>query len=170
MIVNQQTAYDLTLGADRREPQREDAQIIIPSTIMPVVNSLRPHSINNATTLFSDTFLAAALSSRAASQAALTTLAFTISAGLWEITFVMASWFDYVGAAASFNVNQIQINIVPGQPQVVLHRRSAIGSFTDSVVQRFLLRKSATIEMVSPVTTVAQNNELQVGINAIRVL
>lgn len=170
MIVQSSVSYDLTLGQTSRVPTQDDTVVQVPPSIQPVVLSLVPHGVRQFPAVNFNSFFIDGQQGRAPSQALLTSDIATISPGVWELELTLMSWFDYNGAAQTFNHTGVVINYPIGTPITVLARRSSVGSFTDFNRMRVLLTSNAIIQIQNPGTLAAQNNELIATINAIRII
>ena len=172
MIVDGVNVMDLALGADRRIVEDGDAQLVIPSTIIPVLLNARPHSPapTLATTVFQGSVLARdaeTINGPAQGDTAFNLM--LLDRGLWELEYSMASLFDFTTTPAGPSRNRLRITY-QGITLDLLARYAQIGSFNDFGRSRLLLSSSAQISQVVGFTGAGQNDLVHCSVNAIRIL
>jgi len=167
--VDGPNVIDLALGADRRIPEEGDAQITIPSLIMPVLLQLKPtRFVQLAVTLQRDSALASLFDSRT-NQAQISRDVINIDKGLWEFEISMATSCNFAYVANSdFGVSCDLA--YAGFTIPLLKRFFSIGNFNDYNRLRLLLVEPAKIQSNISLTGVGQSADMRLTVNAIRIL
>lgn len=172
MIVDGPYTFDLTVGADRRIPDTNDAQTVIPPSVSPVVLGLKPTRFFNGfagvTPLTLSTLIQGDLSRL--NQAAISQLVCVLAPGLWELELTLATQFDYAGTVATFNGADISIVDSGGRVVKLLTRLAAVGTFSDFDRRRILILDQCNVNLDVSITGAAQHLDARVCVNAIRIL
>lgn len=172
MIIDGPITFDLTLGADRRIPQPEDARLVVPPIMTPVVLSLKPTRIQDAfagqitdSSLLTDFFVSRL------NQVGTTFSIANLVPGLWEIELTMASFFDYTPAPPLVIGSPLRVIIFTAtETVIVLARFPTAGSFTDFNRLRILTPVNVTVGCSVPTTGATDDLSVYVTLNAIRIL
>jgi len=172
MIVDSPVNFGLTLGQDRRIPQDDDAQVIIPASILPVVLALQTHKSDDAivpTAAQSVSVIAGTTLTQAPSAAEAQSDIIILAPGLWELELTLSSWFNFTPAAPATRGASI-VMLYQATTMFLLDRWTQSGSFTDFNRLRFLLSSQAIVSLIAGATGAAQNNSSRAIVNAIRIL
>lgn len=173
MRISGSNLADLAIGATR-EVTPDDFQIDIKATVQPVVDLIQPITVSAAgsTETVQGSFLKANhVLALAPSQAQTITDFVTIVAGLWEINFMVAAWFDYTKVAA--DAKAFAIGFLPtdtGQTTQFLGMFAVAGTQNNNVTFRLLSRKGGTFRAVLGPTGVAQNISVSLSLIGNRLL
>lgn len=168
MIIDSPVIANLALGADRVIPTEGDAQLIVLSTLSPVIEPIQIHNVATLSTDLANTSRLIEYSANRINQAALTDPFLFLPRGLYSIemncsarsNFVPGALTDFLGfqlVYQTFTVSlaSLMLNIGTGQ----LNIRSTL-----------LLASQATLQFLIPATNAVATNTIQVraGINVIR--
>lgn len=171
MILGGSNNYNITQGDFLRTPQENDASVVVPPTVLPVVLSLRPTIVNQPNSIDQDgstlewNFIARN------NQAAASTPIIRIKAGLWELEVTCATWFNYTPTPPLTSASDAGLSFqYEGITTPILARYPQTGSFTDFNRLRILIKSVAEISLVYPATGAAEHLIIKGVVNAIRIL
>jgi hypothetical protein len=168
MIIDGPNTVDLAVGTDRRLPQEGDAQLLVPPLLMPVLQNLKPHRITFAGTVrHSDSVLRSFFSHNGGGGNVTSTI-LTLSKGLYELEFSLASVFTADAPSGTDHSASIEA-VYLGLPIPVLFRFARVGNYVDYNRMRFLAVDDFTIQ--NRIQAAAGNDvTMRSVVNAIRVL
>lgn len=172
MILNRPLLYDLTQGDEARIPTADDATLILPPVLQPVVLALRstvlltqpPNPTLSGSAMF-DFFQARV------NGVATTSSMVTLPKGLWELELSMATSFDYTPVPPLTNLSPVEIQLSNSLSTIVIVSRfPAIGSHQDFNRLRLLLLEPTSLNLFVPLTGVTDDLAVQLSCNCIRIL
>jgi hypothetical protein len=173
VIVETQSLTTIAVGAQKAQTEAGDTALRIPNLILPSVELMEPTSIQ----VFSATVnLNSFLQHRFIStnnQAAFSYQFCTLGKGLWLLRF---NWTlkQTLAAPVAFNTNgnYVRIAIPPGGTTSILATFNPIqsGSFDKSWETKVLLRENAEIQLGTDVTGAADFLDMNLCLNAVKLL
>lgn len=171
MIVNSNLIAAIGIGSDAAMPQPEDAQLVIPPTLVPSLLFTTPMVIDVSTVIPQTTSFMEANENVHTNLAANSITLATLARGLWEITFNVSAWFNYDSAGAGGDF--VAYRLI-SQPSTVLSNVISFaarqGLFMFSTNIRVLLQQETTINRRNPTNGVGQTIQNSVSIIANKIV
>lgn len=167
MIIDTPTVVDVAVGVDRRIMQQGDAQILLkPEVELGVVMLKTTRSVRDSTIVQNESaFLH--LTQLRVNQAALTTPIMLLAKGLWTIEMTLTTKFNWAVAAGTLGGVKAEM-VYSGDTNTLIMHVATIGMFTNQVIYNFLLNENATLQLTTDITSVGQNSDARVSVNAVR--
>lgn len=169
MIVDLPLNYALTSGQDRIIPTEDDARLIVPSTLAPVVLALQPTKVDTAGVTQFQSVIDSVLVTRAPASAQLDTTVVTIQRGLWELELELSFNADFASTPAAPTAVSMVLSY-QGALTILSNIFMHAGDATTLSRYRLLLSSSADIILRTPATAAGQNVSARLNVNAIRIL
>lgn len=169
MIVDTANNVALAQGQLRRIIENGDAQVTVPSVILPVLLQLQPTQvISDSAVVLQQSGIGGVMGTRT-NQAAGSFGIMTVPPGLWEFEISLSSWFNFANVAGAFTGASIVL-VYQGFTMRLLERLATAGSFTDYNRLRMLLESQALVQMFIDATGPGQSVDGVAVVNAIRIL
>jgi len=171
MIVDSPLTFGLTVGADRRIPQEDDARVLVPPVISAVALMAQIHTSSTVALTPLEQSLLIDRSDVRTNQAGLVTNFITLSQGLWELELNMASTFNFTPVPPNATSNRLRITY-KGVTTGLIVRHAAQGSHQDFNRLRLLLDETGLISTETAITNFVATDSLVVFylVNAIKVI
>lgn len=169
MIIDSPLTFGLTVGVDKRIPAKGDAQVVVPSTVIPFALMTQPHNVI-ATTLnlangsgINDVFLTLT------AGASVNSNIMVLPAGLYELEFSITAAMNFFATAGLLNGVLFQL-IYQGNTINLVNLPAEQKTWIYYGRLRLLLQSSGTLRLTLDTNIAAQTTTAELMVNAIRIL
>lgn len=171
MIIDSPSLQAIAVGAGRVIPNSGDAQVIIPSTIVPVLQVMQPTSVFTSSNGNSGGSNFTSVNTSRNNQVGGTLSLQNVSKGLYEVECMMSVIFDYTLAVSALRGVEIRFFIgSSSQKGPLLWFFPFIGVQSGYSKFRILAQDTLSFELTFGTTGVAENIGLVASVNAVRIL
>lgn len=171
MIVNSNLISQICVGVDGAIPQPADAQLEVPSAVLPALLFTSPLKIDPGSTEVNErSFLETNNFTHTNSATTSTTIA-VLGRGLWEVIITLNARFNYDGALAGGDILACRFQ---DASSTVVHRiiqmLALTGQFTSFIAFRCLLQGTTNLQRELPTNGAGQTIQGSLSILANKIL